>query len=125
MAYSNKVIDHYENPRNVGSFDKDDPTIATDVAIFPSPLGKPQNISNLTGRLREVFDDLGFDWVSSHTFRRTVATRLDEAGMSARQVADHLGHQKPSMTLDTYMGRKVANSDAAAILGHATPPKAA
>ena len=102
-----------------------DPTIATDVAIFPSPLGKTQNISNLTGRLREVFDDLGFDWVSSHTFRRTVATRLDEAGMSARQVADHLGHQKPSMTLDTYMGRKVANSDAAAILGHATPPKAA
>jgi len=26
MAYSDKVIDHYENPRNVGSFAKDDPT---------------------------------------------------------------------------------------------------
>ena len=36
MAYSNKVIDHYENPRNVGSFDKNDPTVATGMVGTPA-----------------------------------------------------------------------------------------
>ena len=36
MAYSNKVIDHYENPRNVGSFDKNDPTVATGMVGAPA-----------------------------------------------------------------------------------------
>jgi integrase len=41
-----------------------------------------------------------WSWVTSHTFRKTVATRLDEAGLTPRQVADQLGHANPSMTLD-------------------------
>ncbi len=36
MAYSNQVIDHYENPRNVGSFEKDDPTIGTGMVGAPA-----------------------------------------------------------------------------------------
>ncbi|UOO81093.1 Fe-S cluster assembly scaffold IscU [Uruburuella testudinis] len=36
MAYSNKVIDHYENPRNVGSFDKNDDSIGTGMVGAPA-----------------------------------------------------------------------------------------
>ena len=36
MAYSNKVIDHYENPRNVGSFDKSDDNIGTGMVGAPA-----------------------------------------------------------------------------------------
>jgi nitrogen fixation NifU-like protein len=36
MAYSNQVIDHYENPRNVGSFEKDDPTVGTGMVGAPA-----------------------------------------------------------------------------------------
>ena len=36
MAYSNKVIDHYENPRNVGSFDKTDNDIGTGMVGAPA-----------------------------------------------------------------------------------------
>jgi nitrogen fixation protein NifU and related proteins len=36
MAYSEKVIDHYENPRNVGSFDKSDNNIGTGMVGAPA-----------------------------------------------------------------------------------------
>jgi nitrogen fixation NifU-like protein len=36
MAYSSRVIDHYENPRNVGSFDKNDPNIGTGLVGAPA-----------------------------------------------------------------------------------------
>jgi nitrogen fixation NifU-like protein len=36
MAYSDKVIDHYENPRNVGTLDKEDPSVGTGLVGAPA-----------------------------------------------------------------------------------------
>jgi nitrogen fixation NifU-like protein len=36
VAYGPKVLDHYENPRNVGVFDKDDPTVGTGMVGAPA-----------------------------------------------------------------------------------------
>jgi nitrogen fixation NifU-like protein len=36
MAYSDKVLEHYENPRNVGSFAKDDPDVGTGLVGAPA-----------------------------------------------------------------------------------------
>jgi len=35
MSYSNKVIDHYNNPRNMGSLDKNDPSVGTGIVGAP------------------------------------------------------------------------------------------
>ena len=82
--------------------------------FFPRPSGRLRDPNNTSGDLRKVLDRAGFTWVTSHVFRKTVATRLDAAGLSARQIADHLGHKRPSLTEDVYMRRGLASPEAAA-----------
>ena len=72
--------------------------------------------SNTSRDLREARGTAGFTWVTSHVFRKTCATILDEAGLSARVIADQLGHARPSMTQDVYMGRRSRNPETAAAL---------
>lgn len=82
--------------------------------IFPSTTGTIREASNVRTRAWNPFKRrAGFEWVTFRTFRRTVATLLDEAGLSARQIADILGHARPSMTQDVYMGRQAVSRDAA------------
>lgn len=78
--------------------------------IFPNSRGGFHNASNLNNRVWLPFRKrAGYEWVTFHTLRKTVGTLLDDAGLSARQIADVLGHSHPSMTLNNYMGRGQAS----------------
>jgi integrase len=84
--------------------------------VFPSALGTLRDPSAVHKQWRTVRSCLKLDWVTSHTFRKTLATLLDAQGLSARVGADQLGHAQVSMTQDVYMGRKVVHSEVADVL---------
>jgi integrase len=84
--------------------------------VFPAPRGGLRDPSNTQADLKEAFTFAGLPWLTSHVLRKTVATLMDEAGLSARAAADQLGHSKTSMTQDNYFGRKLASTGAAAVL---------
>jgi integrase len=73
-------------------------------------------LTELAG-IRSLADELA--WVTSHKFRKTTATILDDAGHSPRQIADQLGHSRTTTTMDDYIGRKVSNPAAAKALDEA------
>ena len=77
--------------------------------VFPDSRGGLRDPSNTRRMLRKALDRAGFEWVTSHNFRKTTATLLDDAGLSARLIADQLGHARPSMTQDVYMGRRAVD----------------
>ena len=56
--------------------------------VFPASLGGLRDPSNTQADLRDAFTAAGFEWVTSHVLRKTVATTLDQAGLSARTIAD-------------------------------------
>jgi nitrogen fixation NifU-like protein len=97
MAYSDKVIDHYENPRNVGSFEKDDPTVGTGMVGAPA-CGDVMKLQIKVGK-DGIIEDAKFktygcgsaiassslitEWVKGKT--------LDEAGsIKNSEIAEHL-----------------------------------
>lgn len=81
--------------------------------IFASDVGTLRDADNLAGQWRRIREALGFGWVASHTFRKSVATRLDEAGLSVRITADMLGHRRISTTTDIYQARRRVHKVAA------------
>jgi len=98
MAYTEKVIDHYENPRNVGAFDKDDSDVGTGMVGAPAcgDVMKLQIKVNDDGIIEDArFKTYGCgsaiassslitEWVKGRT--------LDEAGtIKNTDIADELG----------------------------------
>jgi integrase len=91
-------------------------TYRHDQPVFPAQLGGLRDPGNTRADFRDAFRAAGFSWVTAHTFRRSVATWMDAGGLSVRAGADQLGHARPSITMDSYWGRKVRDTGAAAVL---------
>ena len=87
-----------------------------DQPLFPAVNGGFRDPANVRRELREARGDQTLAWITSHSFRKTAATILDEAALSARLVADQLGHSRPSMTQDVYLARRAVDSQAALAL---------
>ena len=85
--------------------------------VFPSQQGKLRERSNTNADLRDALDPLGFEWVTSHNFRKTAATLLNDGGLTVREIADQLGHKRISVTQDSYFGRAQPSPKVAKLLG--------
>ena len=82
---------------------------AFDGPVFPDARGGWRDPSNVGKVFRAARCGSSFEWVKTHTYRKTVATLLDKSGSTARMIADQLGHSRVSMTQDVYLGRRAGN----------------
>jgi hypothetical protein len=76
---------------------------------------KPSLQTHRGGSPRRVFAAAGMQWAGTHTFRRTVATWMDEAGHSLASIANQLGHADINITA-RYLGRQDTATHAAAVM---------
>jgi integrase len=71
---------------------------------------------NFNKQWRHVRDGPGAADVATHSFRKSLATLIDDEGLSARIGADHLGPTNVSMTQDKYMSRGRVHTQVADLL---------
>jgi integrase len=95
------------------------PYLGQQPMVFPSTAGTLRDPDNFRARWRAVRDELGVPDATSHSFRKSVATLIDDEGLSARIGADHLGHARVSETQDTYMARGRSHKAVADLLDRA------
>ena len=65
--------------------------------------GKLRDVNDAEADWRSNRERLGYPTFTSHGLRKTCATALDVAGVSARGIAKYLGHKRPSMIQDVYL----------------------
>jgi integrase len=92
------------------------PYLGEQTVIFPSTAGTLRDPNNVLKLWRSVREELGVPDATTHSFRKTVASLIDDEGLSARIGADHLGHTHVSMTQDRYMTRGRIHKQVAELL---------
>lgn len=91
--------------------------VASDGAppVFPTRDGGWRSPVQVSRWIRVAADEAGMPWLTSHSFRRTVITFLDDAGFGTREVADQAGHSRVEQT-QGYMARGVVSDRTATAL---------
>jgi integrase len=92
------------------------PFLGEQQMIFSSTAGTLRDPNNFNTQWRHVRDGLGAAGVTTHSFRKSLATLIDDEGLSARIGADQLGHTNVSMTQDKYMSRGRVHTQVADLL---------
>jgi integrase len=93
-----------------------EPHPSVDGVVFPSTTGTLRDPNNFGKQWRVARVKLGVPETTSHSFRKSIATLIDDDGLSARIGADHLGHRHVSMTQDVYMTRGRIHPEVADLL---------
>ncbi len=88
--------------------------------IFASFKGGYLDPSNVIHRIEEAMNAVGYGWVTSHVFRKTVGTVLDEAGLPTTAIADQLGNSR-EVAERHYRKRRKANPQNVAALENMLP----
>jgi nitrogen fixation NifU-like protein len=133
MAYSDKVLDHYENPRNVGTLDKEDPSVGTGLVGAPA-CGDVMRLQLRINPETDVVEDAKFktfgcgsaiassslvtEWVKGKTVEEAMALKntqiVDELNLPPVKIhCSVLAEDAIKSAIDDYRKKKAARAAAA------------
>lgn len=93
----------------------------TNDAVFPTRNGTWNQVNNVERRWRQIRQDTGLEWVTPHTFRKTVATLISER-VDAETASQQLGHSSPDITREFYISKPTIAADVADVLDELAAP---